>query len=358
MYLKYNNDENEYCKLNYSDKENTFELKTMDNTSSIIFVPKLHLHAEYDPMNYEMIFLQNDAASENSIYPIYADDKRIGWIFPIQALLSTEHERAENMHFLKYAYVAIYKLLDLIEDKDSKEQSTDLLLTDYYSSDKQILLIDKDNITQIEDFNIDSYVLSLFIKGYTFIDKGHSPFDLEIVDKNLRIKSLPKDLKSAGYINILFKNLIPIEMEAFAKFHLLYQVVEMLISGVFDSEFSKFITRIDSEADKLFDNKDRLNDIINEKKRVSMLMSSYTRIPFQKKERLNKLCVDILKKSSRTFSAGDDEADMPKNVYAVRCLIVHTFYVLDKELYEDILNDLNEAFLDVVIEMVQSYSTP
>ena len=47
--------------------------------------------------------------------------------------------------------------------------------------------------------------------------------------------------------------------------------------------------------------------------------------------------------------------NMEDNLYQVRCLMVHRMYILD-ESAEQMLHDLDNIFLDVVIQLVLSYS--
>lgn len=64
-----------------------------------------------------MLYNKREDCTENSIYQVLVKNQRIGWIFPVQALLSRDHDYAKNSFFLKYAYVAICLLLEQIEDK-------------------------------------------------------------------------------------------------------------------------------------------------------------------------------------------------------------------------------------------------
>ncbi len=360
MFLKYTNIKEIFCKYDYDEASNSFSVFNSDKSMEITYQSVISLDDAYNPQNFEMTLLENKNASENSIFCVYADDIRVGWIFPVQALLSAEHEYANNIHFLRYAYIAICKLIACIDEKDVRDFTTDFDLLDFYRSEQQILLVDKENIAQIPDYSIEHYVVSLFLKGYSFTGKGNAFVNVDSINKNLKLTSLPDELRKIEYINTLFKNLIPLEMEAFSKFHVLYQIIELLIIIVFQKKFVHFVEKfkdtsleLKSNSGKLFDDKNELDSMMGEKNRVRWLMNNYTAISQDKKEILNDYCKEILEKNQRRYSE-----NMPENLYDVRCLIVHSLYTLDDCCYNQILPGLNDAFLAVILEMLQSFSIP
>lgn len=93
MYFKFVDAEVECVSFQYNDTENIFEMKDKENKVICEYYPLLNLDAEYNPRDFEYYLLRNDREdySENSIYQVYASKERIGWIFPIQALMSRQH---------------------------------------------------------------------------------------------------------------------------------------------------------------------------------------------------------------------------------------------------------------------------
>lgn len=89
-------------------------------------------------------------------------------------------------------------------------------------------------------------------------------------------------------------NLLPL-----AKFHMLYQIVELLIGDIFSYEFTNFIKKISEDTNNLFDLKDELQRLTGEKYRVKELFNTYSRIEGTLKEKLMDVCNDILKQSSK-----------------------------------------------------------
>lgn len=70
-----------------------------------------------------------------------------------------------NEFYLKYAYIVVYKLLQMTEFGD--REYSDFSILDYYSDDIRILVYDKGNSSKIERFDISNYAVDLFSKGYS-----------------------------------------------------------------------------------------------------------------------------------------------------------------------------------------------
>lgn len=134
MRFKFIDPEVECVAFQYNDADNIFEIKDAEDNLICEYYPELKLDAEYNPQEFECHLLKNDREdySENSIFQVYASKKRIGWIFPIQALMSEQHDYVENRFFLKYAYVACYWLLENIKC-DNQRFSEKVELSDFYS---------------------------------------------------------------------------------------------------------------------------------------------------------------------------------------------------------------------------------
>src|SRR6185503_6481958 len=59
------------------------------------------------------ILYSNRFNKENDIFQIIdkAQNKRIGWVYPIQSIISLQHDQAQNKHFLNYSFAAFCNLL-------------------------------------------------------------------------------------------------------------------------------------------------------------------------------------------------------------------------------------------------------
>lgn len=169
MYFKFVDAEVECVSFQYNDTENIFEMKDKENKVICEYYPLLNLDAEYNPRDFEYYLLRNDREdySENSIYQVYASKERIGWIFPIQALMSRQHDYVKNKFFLRYAYVASCWLLENINCYNQKFSEI-VVLSDFYDDTSTILVLDKENTKKINNFQLEDYTVSLYQKGYSY----------------------------------------------------------------------------------------------------------------------------------------------------------------------------------------------
>ena len=102
----------------------------------------------------------------------------------------------------------------------------------------------------------------------------------------------------------------------------------------------------------LFEAKERIGLLTNERSRVNKLFSVYSRADDQKSRALIEMCKSILSQSDacKNDSVGD-------NLYAVRCLVIHKYYAISGEIRKK-LDDLNKAFLDVIFDILLNFKLP
>lgn len=338
-----------YTKVNYELQENCFFI--LDDNENIVKAinPQIRLDGEYDVSNFEMKILYNerDDCSEESIFQVYVEEQRIGWIFPIQAIHSNEHSYAKNVYFLRYAYVAWHLLFQKLNVEINSIDEFNLFK--YYKEGTNILILDKDNCNKLDKFEFDKYIIDLYQKGYSVTGRGNLYAAHMKKKVNLKLKRQSKQLDNIPYLIELFKKQIPRENNDISRFYLYYQVIEILISKVFDQEFKDFVETLKETTEKLFDKKEDLGQIANEKWRVRRLCNQYSTVETYVKSRLNDKCIDFLQ-----YTNCKQYGNMEDNLYQVRCLMVHRMYILD-EVAEEKLSSLNDAFLDVVIQLVLSY---
>lgn len=355
MHLKFIDLDDECKSFRYNQLGNIFEICNKQDEVVCEYYPQLNLNPGFDPHNFKYYLLRNerDDYSENCIFQVYVSKKRIGWIFPIQALQSNQHEYSEDVHFLKYAYVASYLLIQDIESINEKELPLEnILLSDFYDEKLTVLILDKENINSIEDFSLEDYTVSLFQKGYSYSGKGNLTSEIEKEDKRINLKPIAKELRNIKYIHTLFSKEIPKEQEAFAKFHVYYQIIEILIALIFEDKFGKFVKALDDDRNLLFDKRDELGTMVLEKQRVKWLFSNYVNVSMQESVRLNSQCEKILSLNEKKI-----HKTMAENLYSVRCLLVHNMYILNEESH-DVLEEINRTFLDVLMEILLSFNIP
>lgn len=351
MFLKFKDLEDEIVSFEYSNEKRKFLLQDAKGNVTCEYNPILELDSKYDPASFKYILLCNEREdyTENDIYQVYVNKVRIGWIFPIQALLSNQHNYAANRFFLRYAYVALWLLLDHINSKDEKEICSDFFLEDYYNDALTILVMDCQNISRLGAFHMEDYTVSLYQHGYSYSGGGNLFSQIEKPDKIIHLKPVAENLRQIEYIHTMFVNAIPKNQEAFAMFHTYYQIVEILIAAVFEDKFKKFVNQLDQNSGSLFDQREELGNMTLEKQRVKWLFSEYVSIPKRECDLLNLQCSKLLQENGKKIAG-----NMAENLYSVRCLLVHSLYMLN-EYSHSLLEDVNKAFIDVILEILLTF---
>lgn len=236
MYLKFSDDDEVYSHVKYDAEEKCFSAVNSKNVC-LKCENYLNLNVEENLEDYCFKILNTDILNrENDIFQVYDKQAnvRLGWIFPIQALLSKEHDYAENSFFLKYAYIAIYLLLENVNEENMRNSSEILRITDFYPEDAIIFVLCKSNCKQINDFCYEDYIVDLFGHGYSCLPYSAIGEKDVYVEKRINIRKISKDVKEKMFIVEVFKSLlVQTNLLPLAKFHMLYQIVELLIGDIF-----------------------------------------------------------------------------------------------------------------------------
>ncbi|MFP5111607.1 hypothetical protein ACSU64_04385 [Bacillaceae bacterium C204] len=344
-----------FNKVEFDESNSQYKLSggSSDNQTQIKFEYVLPIHRSGNSSAYELYIFHKKNAAENDIYQIYEKsiEKRIGWVFPIQALNSIEHSYADNQFFLNYAFVAYEKLLkgEFIGEADIKEplldQSISYSLYNFYEDDIILFVISKAAIEELGGFNFADYIPWLYKCGYYYLPKIEERY--EKYDARFNVKKVSNEIKDEKYIHYLFKEILTKEQHHIVKFHLLYQVIELLIEKIFHKEFKEMIQGVSSGEMSFFKLKDEIGTIAKEKQRIQKLFDNYINGSFQSKNILGDKCNDLLRVLNREESSASYEA-----LYSVRNILVHeNRKVMSKECV-DIICSINDNFEDVIIDIL------
>ena len=349
----------EYNSMQYKEKK--FILKGYEG-EELEYNPVLRLDSTFDQTRFKVVLLNSKNSAENNIYIVQVKNsnnwERIGWIFPVQALLSKEHSQAENIHFLRYAYVATYILLEKAEVVKESDDPEELFLDQLYDSEKIILVIDNDNTDTIDGFDIENYVIGLYKYGYTW-EGEITPFvDIpESIENNpgkIKLECISHDLRSVPIINVLFKDQLSRNINGVLRFYWCYQIIELLIQEIFKNDFQKQLSSVEDNIDSLFEIKEKINDLTGEKFRIRELFNQYTNgRGLSSGKELAEACGYFLSHLNRKT---DDDA--PSMLYSVRCILVHNMYVLGTEntpIMEHMIEDINVEFTKVLMNILFSF---
>ena len=289
----------------------------------------------YNPDDFQISFLAKKDVLENDIYQVYDRglDRRIGWIFPVVALDSTEHEYAVNEHFIKYANVVKAKIFidagdDVFTPVPELFGKDNFSFCDFFHDSTVILIISKVTLGGTE-FNIRDWLPSLSISGYcplTRIDpKGLMPLGSKPADNRLYIKKIATELQGHSFINLVYSELIPFEKHPLLFFFYFYQIIEIMLTLVFQVEQSLLFAELrqpvaDGDVVKTKDVMEKVGRVNSEKYRFKQLTEIYSTCHIGNDE-LKDACNELLMSVNKDAGNSLSEA-----IYKVRNFLFHQYH--------------------------------
>jgi len=353
---------------NNGQNERFFTLESSeDNNISLSISVPLQIKTKFSPSKFDCIpFNSPTFFKEQDIFQIFVNDPsvgRIGWIFPVQSLASDKHSLAENEHFLNYAYIAYSKLLHglLLPEEQVIETASfeeDLSITDIFQSTMVIMALSDEKTQLIPNFNIDDFLPALYIQDYFYytgaqiLANGTRDVD-DYPTVRINITPISEFLKGEIFISSLFKTLLTKNNHPLVQFHLLYQIVELLINKVYDCEIRKLLTSTIDRAKSPHEILEETNQIAPEGKRISRLIDEY--IP-EKKYPPNSL-IDASNDLLRLFNT--QKTSIGDAFYQVRNTIVHNYRTVSKvDPNSKLLSNINIEFLRFLVDVLENYVEP
>lgn len=346
-----------------------FILKSSENNDIFLTVPYvLPLNEDFHIEQYRCYpFMNPEFSRENDISEVYVKAEnvgRIGWIFPVQALVSHEHSFAENIHFQRYCWVTFNQLLrgnlfstSLVLDINYLEGEVSLV--DIYSSQLLILTLSNIKTALIANFTIDSFLPALYVHKYIFCDDQLEIKNLikhvsdDASPAKIKIVEMSDILRDDVYINALYKVHLKETNHPLVQFHLLYQIIELLITRIFDCEVIKILNQSESIPHKIAQN---LKAITSEDNRIKKLYECYL---LSNKER-NNINIQLVKACNFLLANFNEEKDHVSDAfYHVRNLVVHRFRdvtAIDNGI--ELLHDINREFEYTLTDILCHYTEP
>ena len=348
-----------YNNIEYNENNREFILYSAnDEIDNLFLTTDYDYDTSTDYSKFIVYVLYSKIATENSIYRIIKGEEKIGYIFPANSALSSYHDFSDDARFLRYAYASIIQFFLNYDGEISNFDNNDIF-SSIIGEDAQFLVLYKDDINNKElfpnGFLLENYIPYFLGEGYSVVSRDFSDYSSMSDGKVYHLKETSESIRGKEYINLLFSSLIPRSEDDLARFHTLYQVVEVLIDNIFRVDFKRFIDSLqkEDELEYLSEANEKLREIYAEKDRVRELFSSWIIVDNQNREDLAECCKIILDRANflvKKETLGD-------YIYGVRCLLVHSMYKIDSFIQEK-LHDLNILFLDVLVDAVISFRDP
>ena len=236
---------------------------------------------------FDVFLMENPYRNkEKDVFDVYHESlhERIGWIFPITLLESSETQYIDYSNFDNYRFVAFRKLLSFDNKIVMKAQGNIYKLTDFYDESLVICTLHRPTIAKIQKFDFKKFTLSLYKDGYSFYEgelKAQS-----IPQKNSYFKSIPQkinritlkdsgfDISSNPFFEYLFQDILLRSENHFVRFIFVYQIIEYFMEREFDILFEKQLANYQANAISKNDFRENINNSFKERFVINELFTN------------------------------------------------------------------------------------
>ncbi|WP_026967511.1 hypothetical protein [Algoriphagus terrigena] len=344
-------------------------------------IDKIPLDYTVSLFAFRNIYYSQSDLIELRLHEKVAESGRIGYIYLLSALVDRENSNF-NKHTIPYVYLTYLKLITGInpfKEIIPTTQSDIYKISDFYNDDLVITAICDQLVVDVIDFSFDDYLYLFYTHGFIYVEDvltttNYNPIpfvkeNFESIKESLyngryswKIIGASKTLRSEVYPSVLIKRLISEKHYFLSKFHILYQVIELLISDVLKNEIMLTFNNLDNEVSgqKI---KETFSMLATEGYRIKLLINSYCKhtIGFDTVmiEKINHFFSEI--RVNLPESDGDSVSNkLSSLIYKHRNNLVHNYRVIHQEgdrvnMYLVLLDELNSYFEYLIFEILHSY---
>jgi hypothetical protein len=276
--------------------------------------------------------------------------KRIGWLFPIIAISSDNHDYKSNKHFHIYAFIAMQFLANKYFNKFF-EANTIIRFDQIELPRNYILVVNRERAKDAE-FNINKCYLSIARFGIFNTDLNKINFehydDFDETD-SLTIESISFLDEIQTHIDNVLSKYLPAVSDPIFAFFIIYQLFEILIADLHELEKHALLNRIpELQSRSLRDTLERLKGYLNESTALRKLTES---TPNKNYLEIFNEARDLLITETRTDT---DEAWID-SIYALRNSLFHS-YLRTGAQSPEIIGKILPTFLDALFETTKTHS--
>ncbi|EQA4283268.1 hypothetical protein ACX2VI_004282 [Cronobacter dublinensis] len=256
--------------------------------------------------------------------------KRLGWIFPVLALISGEHDYADNEFFIKQAYEAYTHLKGQVLDEN-------IYIFVLNNTVSDLLEVGKEKLG-VFSLSFSKYGIYPYFSSLAEYSNSNA---LDIPNK-LTIKkcfNLAEEKKT--YIHVLVKKIIIEEKNEYARFMFFYQVYELSMELFFYKQLETF----KRNKKRLATLKDKLSEFSSERKLINAMYEIMG----------DKYDIALSNISKSIFGAINEESyyngEMKSNmIYDLRNALVHNYFRYN---FTDNLKNLSDYLEMEIYDILQ-----
>lgn len=344
------------------DKGKGFEMIDLNGQGIVVDISSPLGVPEIDFDLYSSIALQKRNVKESQIceFACKKNGATLGWLIPITALNSVDHDYNNNRFFIKAAYAALHAALDSNLQGCSKEIHLDntesLSVCDIYEDSICFLVLNKFQISDKTSLDPDCLATNLVARLYSY---GYRYAEATILPSNFTAKEAPigkvrVDTKSGmfndQFIRSLFYEILPRVDNPIAEFLYLYQVIEVFIDKIFESEFKVIVADLKSKQVDSFEAKKSLSRLMEEMTRFTKLLNRYTKFEHSKHSEV------LTSGKSLLPDSNNEQNNLVKIVYSIRSKLVHETRIFHNSSRHSELSRFNFEFSSLLYDIILNFN--
>ena len=294
----------------------------------------------YDCKDTDVLLLLNPFQVEAVVLDVRVPPgaQRLGYVFPLTSIGSSNHEYASNKYFHAACYAAVFKMLEKLVCRDFAEIdvgscSASCSLDDLFGGDLIILAIHLPNAVKA-GITLEQLYADLHRHGYALADweSNTSPIRLDVVKENfyeacekkrLTLRPTCRLLSDDSMISKFICSRLSCPNDPVLRFFYLYQIVERILEFELLAQSSRLLEELSAHEPrglKITGAFHDLKDTLSEKNRLRTLFETRTNSALQ-----NSPTVNHLKDFLRACQV-DDYPSYWENFYKVRNIVFHAWW--------------------------------
>jgi hypothetical protein len=283
----------------------------------------------------------------------------------LKALTSDQHDCADDPHFRRAAFSAIYVLLNQgrFTRSPSIGHEAEVGLSDFFDDELSLLILHRPTIGAAVSPTFAEVLPSLHQFGFTPVDdRQRGTFECGRIaaarfaeaGKTIRLRGVASAVKFVPFAEDVFRELLPSASNPLLRFFIYYQLVEALLGQIFVARQGETIAKmvpVKESPVKLHPLIEKLREDASERRRLRLLFSEYSGIE-QMASDLRHACNAFL-----AACAYDSKPTTADALYEVRNLVFHDLRAVPRHAVQ-LLAEVVEHLEFAVPELLNAYRIP
>lgn len=350
-----------------------------------------YLYDSVHPGNSVSVYLlKNNFFAQSHVIEIKVDEctrdnGRIGYITQLNSIFDSSI-LSVNKHLISYFYYAIGNIFfndDFKQTKIPDISKGTFDISDFFDDDVLLLMVYDQAVNEIPNFNIQTYIPSLYKYGFYFITKNRRCVfenNTNIINSNyqyvtttpnkagyfsLRLLNIKPEIITETFLYEIFQNQLLKKNDQETRFLILFQVIEVLIAKILTVELKQKICTPNIPLEAV-DLRKAISDELSTTGRINKLFINYTNIDHSLKEIIKQEIYEFL--SILGFSLYTTQFDslsvtLPTIFYDYRNKLVHNHRAFMSNILSDIfiegkMNNINSLAELIIIDIITTYLLP